>query len=227
MNESLELLEGLPKAHFGVSDMSSVTLFCAHPDDEVLGSASLLQHLKNNLRIVTVTDGAPEKMDDAIAAGFYSREEYAKARYQEQLNAMYSAGITESQVYQLGFIDQQTSFQMAVICHEILEILQRYKPQIVITHAYEGGHPDHDTTAFAVWASIEMLKRRQGDAPEVVEFACYHGDGGPEMVYYQFIDYPQIPVWSVQLDRKQIETKKRLINVYASQWKFLKTFLLM
>ena len=69
-----------------------------------------------------------------------------------------------------------------------------------------------------------MLKKRQGDAPEVVEFACYHGNGSSEMVYYQFIDYPQIPVWSVQLDQEQIENKKKLIQYYTSQWKTLENF---
>ncbi|NLL12425.1 MAG: PIG-L family deacetylase [Fibrobacter sp.] len=225
MKKSLELLESFcNKTHCGVSNTPSAILFCAHPDDEVLGSASLLHYLKDNLRIVTVTDGAPKKMDDAIAAGFCSREAYSKARFQEQLNAMYSAGITEAQVFQLGFIDQQASYQMGAICHKILEMLQKCKPEIVLTHAYEGGHPDHDTTAFAVWAAVEMLKKRQGDAPEVVEFACYHGNGSSEMVYYQFIDYPQIPVWSVQLDQEQIENKKKLIQYYTSQWKTLENF---
>lgn len=225
MKTSLELLENFcNKTHCRVSNVPPVILFCAHPDDEVLGSASLLHYLKDNLKVVTVTDGAPKKMDDAIAAGFCSREAYSKARFQEQLNAMYSAGITEAQVYQLGFIDQQASYQMGAVCHKILEILQNCKPEIVLTHAYEGGHPDHDTTAFAVWAAVEMLKKCQGDAPEVVEFACYHGNGSSELVYYQFIDYPQIPVWSIQLDQEQIENKKKLIQYYTSQWKTLENF---
>ncbi len=225
MKNTFELFECLcKKDHKGATNMPSVVLFCAHPDDEVLGSASLLHYLKDNLRVVTVTDGAPKKMDDAVAAGFCSREAYSKARFQEQLNAMYSAGITEAQVHQLGFIDQQASFQMGAICHKILEILLTCKPGIVLTHAYEGGHPDHDTTAFAVWASVEMLKKLQGDAPEVVEFACYHGNGSSEMVYYQFIDYPQIPIWSIQLDQEQIEAKKKLIQYYCSQWKILEKF---
>lgn len=225
MKKTRELLESFcNKTPCSVSNIPSVILFCAHPDDEVLGSASLLHYLKDNLKVVTVTDGAPKKMDDAIAAGFCSREAYSKARFQEQLNALYSAGITEAQVYQLGFIDQQASYQMGAVCHKILEILQSCKPEIVLTHAYEGGHPDHDTTAFAVWAAVEMLKKCQGDAPEVVEFACYHGNGSSELVYYQFIDYPQIPIWSVQLDQEQIENKKKLIQYYASQWKTMENF---
>ncbi len=225
MKKKLELLESIcNKTPCSVLDIPCVILFCAHPDDEVLGSASLIQYLKDNLKVVTVTDGAPKNMDDAIAAGFCSREAYSKARFQEQLNAMYSAGITEAQVYQLGFIDQQASYQMGAVTHKILEILQSCKPEIVLTHAYEGGHPDHDTTAFAVWAAVEMLKKSQGNAPEVVEFACYHGNGSSELVYYQFIDYPQIPVWSVQLDQGQIEYKKKLIKYYTSQWKTLESF---
>lgn len=207
-----------------MSSVPSVVLFCAHPDDEVLGSASLLHYLRDKLKIVNITDGAPKKMDDAIAAGYSTREAYSKARFQEQLNAMYSAGITESQVFQLGFIDQQASFHMGAICHKITELLQTYKPDIVFTHAYEGGHPDHDTTAFAVWASINLLKKRLQYAPEVIEYACYHGNGSSEMIYYQFIDYPQIHIWSVHLDQNQIEAKKKLIQYYASQWKTLANF---
>ena len=39
---------------------------------------------------------------------------------------------------------------------------------VVVTHPYEGGHPDHDAAALAVRRAAD----RSGTA--VVEFACYH-----------------------------------------------------
>ncbi|HEX3019492.1 MAG TPA: PIG-L family deacetylase [Chitinispirillaceae bacterium] len=225
MKKPVEILADLFNNKFcTASSMPSVMLFCAHPDDEVLGSASLLCYLRDKLKIVTITDGAPKKMDDAIAAGFFSREAYSKARYQEQSNAMFSAGITESQCYHLGFTDQQSSFHMGAICHKILELIQINRPDIVLTHPFEGGHPDHDTTAFAVWAAVTLMKKRNENVPEIIEYACYNGNGSSEPVYFQFIPFPEIPVWSVELDQNQVENKRKLMKYYVSQWKTLSSF---
>jgi len=40
----------------------------------------------------------------------------------------------------------------------------------VLTHAYEGGHPDHDAAAFAVHAAYRSIP----EPPAILEMALYH-----------------------------------------------------
>jgi LmbE family N-acetylglucosaminyl deacetylase len=46
--------------------------------------------------------------------------------------------------------------------------------EAVITHPYEGGHPDHDACAFAVQWAVSLLERTGQPAPRRLEFASYH-----------------------------------------------------
>ena len=70
---------------------------------------------------------------------------------------------------------------------------------VVVTHPYEGGHPDHDAAALAVRRAAE----RVGAA--VVEFACYHKHDG-ERVFGAFWPGPRefaralLPAESVRID---------------------------
>ena len=56
---------------------------------------------------------------------------------------------------------------------------------VVLTHAYEGGHPDHDAVAFAV----HRAARRTSAA--VVEMPFYHA--GPDGVARQVFAMPTLP----------------------------------
>ena len=60
------------------------------------------------------------------------------------------------------------------LAHRLREILEREKPQAVITHAYEGGHPDHDAAAFAVRAACRLA----AEPPPILEMALYHRRDG-------------------------------------------------
>jgi len=50
----------------------------AHPADEVVGAGCLISKLVD-VTVLHVTDGAPCDMEDAEAAGFNERSEYAEA----------------------------------------------------------------------------------------------------------------------------------------------------
>ena len=47
----------------------------------------------------------------------------------------------------------------------------------MLTHAYEGGHPDHDATALAVHLACRLLGASRA-ASAAVEFAGYHDPDG-------------------------------------------------
>jgi LmbE family N-acetylglucosaminyl deacetylase len=77
---------------------------------------------------------------------------------------------------------------------------------VVLTHPYEGGHPDHDACAFAVQAACALLGFLGAAAPLRAEFACYHAHGG-QLRAGHFWDLPGYPERVVALEAPQRERK--------------------
>ncbi|MCR0983333.1 PIG-L deacetylase family protein [Roseomonas populi] len=142
-------------------------LVIAHPDDETLAAGAVLP-LFRNLLIVQVTDGAPRNLADANAAGFATAEAYAQARARE-LQAALSIGGVHAQRTTLGAADQGATHAMPELARALAERLRQHGTQAVLTHAYEGGHPDHDATAL-----IAAAAARLAGIGSLIEFPLYH-----------------------------------------------------
>ena len=93
-----------------------------------------------------------------------------RARQQEARSALALLGVDPSQIVELGFVDQEAIFNLPELAEKLAETLTQVSAKIVFTHPYEGGHPDHDATAFAVHAAQRLLRRRRLPAPEMWEF---------------------------------------------------------
>lgn len=52
------------------------------------------------------------------------------------------AGIAAAQADQLDIPDQQASFRLRELAETLAARLSALRPRIVVTHAYEGGHPE-------------------------------------------------------------------------------------
>jgi LmbE family N-acetylglucosaminyl deacetylase len=149
-----------------------VLLIAAHPDDETIGLGAQLRRF-DDLLLVHVTDGAPVDGSDAEKYGFASTIDYAAARRRELAHAL-AAGEVRARTNCLGVADQEAYRDLAGLTRRLADLLRAEQPAAVITHAYEGGHPDHDAAAFAVHAACHQMDL----PPAILEIALYHREGG-------------------------------------------------
>ncbi len=72
---------------------------------------------------------------------------------------------------------------MTAMARRLARLIGRTAPDLVFTQVYEGGHPDHDATAFAVHAAL----RRLAAPPPLWELTGYFREAGqPEAEHCEF-----------------------------------------
>jgi len=196
-------------------------VIAAHPDDEVIGAGSRLPRLREAI-LVHVTDGSPRDLGDARACGFGTREEYAAARRRELAAALDVAGLRPEQARELGCVDQEASLHLVDLSRRAAALLRELQPEMVLTHPYEGGHPDHDATAFIVHAACELLSRQGLPGPVIVEMTSYHNS--PQGIRPgEFLENGD-GVRSVVLSDAECALKRRMFDCYPTQRNTLSLF---
>jgi LmbE family N-acetylglucosaminyl deacetylase len=191
----------------------------AHPDDEVLGAGIWMhRHGRFDCHILHLTDGSPRDAEDARSAGFETREAYAAARRLELRAALELIGVPGKNCYETGTVDKEAYLHLGELTEALQTVVEKVKPSVVLTSAYEGGHPDHDAAAFAV----SGVRARNPDL-DVLEFPLYHASARGEMVTGSFADdRPGAEV--LWLTRTERQLKRRMLECFVSQAHVLRHF---
>jgi LmbE family N-acetylglucosaminyl deacetylase len=191
-----------------------VALVVAHPDDETIGIGGQLSRL-NGVTLVHVTDGSPRQDGAAQAHGLATREDYAAARREELRAAVAVGGVSEQALIGLGIADQDASFHLVEIARDLAELCRERRIEVVLTHAFEGGHPDHDATAFAVHAAAALL-RQNSLAPAIVEMPLYHlGLSG--WTVQRFVAAAGPAETEIHLTDEQRRQKQSMLDAHVTQ----------
>ncbi len=203
---------------FGTGDLTrtmSCAVIVAHPADEIVGAGCLISKLID-VTVLHVTDGAPCDVQVAAAAGFAERSQFAEARRQECLAALALANVPGDRVVDFAIPDRDASQCLAKLARRITTFLQESGADIVLTHPYEGGHPDHDATAFATHAALRLMKE-SGFRPPVLFEMALHPDKDFKARLPEFLSGCERETTTLLLDERATELKQRMFDSLETQ----------
>lgn len=152
-----------------------IAVVVAHADDETLWAGAAIGRMAD-CRLIHLTDSSPRDLADARRLRFDTREAYAAARAEELEAALVALGATPARIG-YGVPDQEAVDHLPLLTQRLTADCASVG--VIATHAYEGGHPDHDAAALAVRVAADRL------GVPVVEFASYNLHGS-ERVWARF-----------------------------------------
>ncbi len=210
--------------------MPKVAIVTAHADDEVIGYGTVLSQLPEALTI-QVTDSTP-KVPTSI--GQFSTVDEFKAhikqtRRDELDTALNLAGHNPYSRECLGYSDQDVMNKITETALALTDKFRKERVEFVMTHAYEGGHPDHDAVTAAVHLTKELLAK-ENIPVTIIETPLYKGVPGKpnERIWQEFAEGFRVSAndtFVKKLTPEEVELKRKLYAAHASQAHvFTKTF---
>lgn len=186
-----------------------VAVAVAHAGDETVGCGALLSRL-SAVPVIVAADAVPD-----------AREQ--RARRAEWSAALELAAIPENRRVTLGFPEDRAAEHIVPLAHALADTFRVRKSHVVLTHAYEGGHPDYDAMALAVHLAARILRPADHKLFIFEMPFCRLGDDG--RVYQSFC--PEIaPDIAIPLSAAEQERKSRMLASFVSRGEALAPFTL-
>lgn len=197
--------------------LGNTLVLIAHPDDEAVGCGALLQRMRDPV-VVFAIDGAPRDRYFWEKCG--SREAYGELRRNEARAALGLAGVRHIEFLHTpeGYVTDQELFRCLRPAWEALSALvMRYRPQALLTLAYEGGHPDHDSCSFLA------SRLARGSSLPAWEMPLYfrRSDGAALCQEFRNLNGTELSFEPMAEERS---AKHAMLAAYASQGEVLKQF---
>jgi len=204
--------------HISGASVGRVLLLVAHPDDESIACAGLLQRTEHALVLFAV-DGAPPHYN--FEKRFGSLSEYSEHRFREAAAAL--ALLPTCSFRRMtrpdgsSFVDQHLFLEMPAAFSSLLQIAREFSPDLIVSHAFEGGHLDHDT--------CHVLAKHAAAAVGVsaLEFPLYwKSTEGRDCIQRFREDRENQSI--LQLSPQELATKQRMLAEYKSQQDITRVF---
>lgn len=196
----------------GLEISEPVAVLVAHPDDEIIGMGGRISALKT-LTLIHATDGAP-KGPAKLQQNFRDEDVYSSKRFAEVDQALDLVGARPIRHVRYDYTDGELAWKLIEMVRHLE--LQLQDVSAVITHPYEGGHPDHDACAFAAQHATRRLKKSGYAVPARLEFTSYFSANGRRRVGTFWPD-KQNPGASIRLTRDQRQRKLEALRAFETQ----------
>jgi LmbE family N-acetylglucosaminyl deacetylase len=114
-------------------------------------------------------------------------------------------------------VDQELFRNLPAALEDLRQIINETRPDVLLTLAYEGGHPDHDCCSFLASIMSEEFHLPAWEMP------LYHRTPAGELSRQQF-PVPGSTEFVYNLSPAEQLKKRTMIDVYRSQQAVLKDF---
>ena len=199
----------------------------AHHDDE-LPYAGLLSRMGANVRVIWLTNS-----DGLAHESELTPEAYAKARYQESLDALEHLEIAEPQVQSLWHSEYELYDLMRLMragdsvperfmsmADEVEHIARDFNPDVIWTLAYQGGHPEHDLMHLYAARLVRRLNSERGQPIPFYELPAYE----LIVVPLRFRPWRLKPYFAMSLTDEEYAAKERMLECYPTQQRIIDEF---
>lgn len=193
-------------------------IIVAHPDDEAVTCAALMQRMREPY-VLFCTDGAP--LDPYFWSRHGSRQAYSLLRQKEARMALSHVGVRNLEFLKAWsvehIVDQQLFQRLPEAIEATLQVVSRVHPDALLTLAYEGGHPDHDSCNFI---TSVVARERSLPAWEMPVNKLFHKEDNK----FQTFKTAARPAILLHPTSDEIARKRQALEAYASQGDFLVGF---
>jgi N-acetylglucosamine malate deacetylase 1 len=186
------------------ADAKTIILFCAHPDDETIGSGgTLAKYVREGKHVITVifTDGEsshPWKKKYIVT----------QSRRQEAVRATKILGVHKVIHLKLHDGILIKDIKDPQVEQTIYQILLEYKPEKIFTHSKDDGlYPDHIAVHKVTMNAIERYMEDEKEKPEVYSFNIW-------TFHFRNTNTPKLFVDITQT----FELKKEALRCFKSQY---------